>query len=944
MGLLTTNGATLNVVLQIAGVPVVYYSHVAPTVADGMFPLDADGVDTYAVQGITRASPVEWRVPELGGFAEYRPVEIEIATDGPNGTHAWAPDRLFGRYDGGAWSARLTQTLSADEDATLYVNAAHPGPFPCPIYVGQETIVIDGSTSEGGGEWSLDIVARGAGETPPQLHSVQTGDAVVYLTSHPTYWANRGVSIWNGLIDPDGNLIGDYVEVFAGEIEGQVKIRPASVHLQIKPLLAALKRLTGQREPESFELARGVHRYQRGVVDALQIMVDMDQNLGAAERVVRGITAEILTEGVDVETVGWPGGVLRRINSALEAGRSDVDPPDPDAEESGAHAQTHIGVEQVSVLVSGDGVSSTVRVAFTGHPLYFTNGRDEAPPTVGDDIISPERLIYWGVDCNRLDSPRYDNLFRPRRGWASETGVRNTATPADYRWPTRPWPIEAYSLPEEGGLLLSDAPDVPAEGIWMVAYWVDVDTPPGEGGERVEHAKAFLATAVEDLGDGTFWLTVDPATPLPPLGQRDEATRARFVRATVARDYPFWEFVLQVMGSGTATGALGEYDVHVDGAGVLGFRLNADSFRRIRLPATFGNVRNAAALRDPTTLVRSILRMALVCIGIDTGPDNRARLTAFRREGARPDLARLTLNASNLAPADGSGGVEVSIVPQRANSINIKLANEDGETREVSVVNNHGLNAANRQNFHLAEVDEREDGEVGLDLDLSAIDVGFDPGTIATSVTPLSSRIFALTNNGRRRFVVSVDGARVNVSALRPFDVVSLTTPAVQSADGTWGIESHTCRIVGVSFPQLEGRPIIILEDAGDSEIAVGWNACGLITARTATTITIDESEYVDAQSIVDGSPQVGIDQFSEGDAVRVASWGDWSNAVATTITDITGNVMTLADAPPAMAGPDWGIVWPDNYANMSTEHRQLLVMGDADGVVTTGVDAGTIT
>ena len=894
------------------------------------------GIPIRPVHALSRCTPIEWQTPDIGGFVEYRPIDITLSSAGPDATHDDDPGRIFGRYDGGGWTALLAETLAADDETSVTV-ASSPGSFPRLIYGGQEAIAVS-ATSANGGNQDLTIIARGCADTPPQTHEVQANQPPTYFTAAPTEWAQRGVSIWVAPIDAMGRQVGHLVERYVGEIDGAVKVDVDAVRFTVKPLTGVLHRAPASKEAEVIELATGVHRYERGVASSLQVLQETRTTSGGVQtRVRKAVTADLHDPAdADFITLAWPQEVLTILNTKLEAGRSDeADPADYDADADGGHVKVSIRTDSVMLSASSDAVVDYARVHFASDPVNFGRGRQPAlPPPTDGELISAVAQLRYGVDLSAAGVGRDPVGGGADARWQHSPEEFSPAVQPgavrDVTYALSAWPMEAYHDTREAGILTtSGLSSIPAGGAEMLCRFID------HNGDARE--VPFRVLTSSDLGDGTFWLTIDPTTRLPSFGQSGTDDKVQIMRAVYAEQLPFSRFVLETLGSGTGTGALGTSDVHVDGAGVLGSRLNADSFEGIRLPGAFGSI-SGGALRDPTKQLRHILRLAGVSIGMDTGPDGRARLSAFRLEGARPDLLRATLNVSGTFAPSGGGGVPMEVLPQTLNTLSLKVAGLDGEEREVTVVNNRGINSANRQVFHLGG--KQPDGE-GVDIDLSEVQIE-GVGNIAAAIYPLASRLFLLAGEARRRWTLGVDTAAFDVASLRPYDVIGLTSNLIRNESGAFGVADLPVRVVSVTTPLLDGLAQVVVEDAAAT--AVGWNASARITAVAGSDVTVSTTEYVDAVSPATGAAQSAVDQFAAGQKVMVYAAGNFASAVERTISSIAANVLTLNAAPPAMSAPGWGAIIPAVYANASAPHRELAYLGNAAGIVSGSVEAGLIT
>ena len=892
------------------------------------------GLPRRAVHCVTRTTAITWQTPDIGGFVAYKPIEVTLTGKGPDATSDDDPGRIFGRYDGGGWTSLLDDTLAADDATTLRLHSSPGAVYPRLVYEGQEAIAVSGVTAVGDGTYDLDIIERGAADTPPQTHEVQANQPPVYFTAAPTEWAQRGVSIWVAPIDAVGRQVGHLVERYVGEIDGKVKVGTSTVTFTVKPLTGVLSRAPATKEPDVIELARGVHRYERGVASALQVLHQswtLDPVTLVETQVRRAVTAALHDDDEsDFITLAWPGEVLQRINTKLETGRTDE--ADADLDDEGAHIRITVGLDAVQLERSADAVSDRARVCFASDPANFGRGRDPAlpAPTVGGHISAEEQLRY-GIDLSPDGIGRDPVGGGPDARWQHNTEEMDGGRDIDMGYGRGPMPIEAYHDRREGGLLTTaGVSSIPAGGAEMLLRYVDHNGEPQE--------TPFRVLTSTDLGDGTHWLTIDPTTRLPSFGQRDTETRAQIMRAAYAADLPFSQFVLEVLGSGTGTGALGVHDVHVDGAGVAGSRLNADSFNGIRLPGSFGTI-SGSALRDPTKQLRQILRLAGVAIGIDTGPDSRARLSAFRLEAARPDLSRATLNVDAVFAPSGDSGLPMEVLPQSLNTLSIKVADGEGNERDVVVVNNRGINAANRQAFHLGE---QPDGEEA-DIDLTAVKMR-SVGDITAAILPLATRLFLLVGEGRRRWTLGVNTAAFDVTALRPYDVIGLTSNLIRNETGAFGVTDLPVRVVSVTTPLLDGLAQVVVEDAAAT--GVGWNVSARITGVAGNDVTISPTQYVDEYSPATGLPQTAVDQFEVGETYAIWKAADIDGAVEREVTAINGNVITFDGAPPAMSAPGWGVVAAPVYASGSAAVRALAYLGgdDAAGTVSGAVVAGSIT
>lgn len=240
---LQEDDVALSLALVVAGVQVRYVSH------DG-WPALAGYTDHKAIIG---ASAMGGTLGILGGAAEYRSVELTLATLGQHAVSADDPGIVFGRTDWRDCStvARLITTLE-EETGTAAVeidrDPAIFGATPYYVHVGREAILVTGTAGVGtlADPWRFTLGSRGQLRTLPQQHYVHAVTPMrPWVTSEPFAWAWRRAWLYARARRGDGSF-GDLVLAMPGFLAGAPDIDSGQVVLELLPLTAVLdKKLAG---------------------------------------------------------------------------------------------------------------------------------------------------------------------------------------------------------------------------------------------------------------------------------------------------------------------------------------------------------------------------------------------------------------------------------------------------------------------------------------------------------------------------------------------------------------------------------------------------------------------------------------------------------------------------------------------------------------------------
>lgn len=263
-------------VLEIAGVPVRYYSGTAPTAKT--VPNTA-GVLSYADRpGIVNIGTISASYDVAGGVADFSPFSIDIAIRDP--LDEYDPVNVLGRTGskGATFASQVLSTVaSSTAGGSMTIETDASGlTYPRLMCIGDEAIW---ATAAGAvAPYTLTYTVRGSAGTLPQRHVADTvtGD-VPLLTSEACFFRGRRVVLYAHAERPTGGH-GDLVEVMRGFIESAPSMTDDAtvMTLSVQPITALLDQSVGSADAKA-GLVHGWHYFSRERNDLMHVQsVDYD--------------------------------------------------------------------------------------------------------------------------------------------------------------------------------------------------------------------------------------------------------------------------------------------------------------------------------------------------------------------------------------------------------------------------------------------------------------------------------------------------------------------------------------------------------------------------------------------------------------------------------------------------------------------------------------------
>lgn len=302
-------GVEVCYLLKVAGLPVHYYSNVAPSTVETWEDFDGAGLPSGTPTSIVYRQAVESvsgyssDINPKGGVPEDHGVcQVVLKTGGDwTSDTTYDPLRVFGRVTsrGGGNVTRLITTLNHEKTTTQIdvENDVSGWTTPAIIHIGQEAIYVTGTAGTGTDvdPYRFTTATRGVNGTPIQEHLVDADLGVhPYVTEYRCFWESTRAEVWVAAVRPDGST-GEFVQLVNGFLDADPKVgkRGATVTLSIAPMTALLEGNLGVSTGSEIGLAQGWHlfdeergsfvaykaRWQKGM--ALTFLTSAQSNIGS---------------------------------------------------------------------------------------------------------------------------------------------------------------------------------------------------------------------------------------------------------------------------------------------------------------------------------------------------------------------------------------------------------------------------------------------------------------------------------------------------------------------------------------------------------------------------------------------------------------------------------------------------------------------------------------
>lgn len=818
-----------------------------------------------------------------------------------------------------------------------------------------------------------------------------------YVTEAPIFWRGR-VAIVQAAPVVGGQRVGSYREIWRGVLDREAELAPdgLSLTLRIASMTAAMRqKLSGGAT--SAQLVRGWHHFKPRAdgADGCQVSHEQQWDTGAAVRTpyflhdantietdgnaytahsnlfditlpdghprqgrlqlengvgastVHEVTARSLTGGGKsrfdvspnaVPLVGTNVGDAGNVSTSEYSTLSLVDPTGageivrwPDrllSVVSGADLTqrawnlarwqcetwspvTTQGVEgrwaNVRLWSSGDG-SHQVHLALQeqgqGGALQVRFGRDRGN----------ENSLCLGWDWRALDAGAWPSN-KLRRVDTSALDRNNDTDAYDVRGPALAWAQVGDTY-----LLVTD--DVFAGG---APQWVRLEGGDDYGTQSVIYALVSASTPALDPDTGAqvgYSLTVDQWSP-----ERDTFIVDRGTPVQVTPVARFWQetpsraaVVLLVSAVGAQTETVLDY-LPV-GAGLAATDVLPSSFESFPVPEV---LRDYNAPIDPNETVEDNIRDILTLLGasvVQRYALGRQYVALAPITSADEREAVLTItDAELLVDGQVTSAVDGKVV--RAYKLSSDY-NDAGEAqRVITYVDSDAISAAG--------------GDAGaqLDIDLRGIVLEGGAADAAVNLLPYVQHLRKRVGVPRVRYqlAVSLDLAGAHEVALG--DCVVLTAAAAIAIDGTIGVTSQPCRVMGYERDWLKNRLNLTLS-------CTGGRPSGYVPSlRVASvvdpvTVTVEVNQYTGTTDPRTGEAQTdlgtsAVQYFASQDVVLCVPAGAWSSSTTRTIVSIVGVTVTLDGAHGLAIGDD---IEHAGWSLVTDQVRRYAYLARPDGTI----------
>lgn len=168
-------------------------------------------------------------------------------------------------------------------------------------------------------------------------------------------------------------------------------------------------------------------------------------------------------------------------------------------------------------------------------------------------------------------------------------------------------------------------------------------------------------------------------------------------------------------------------------------------------------------------------------------------------------------------------------------------------------------------------------------------------------------------------------------------DVVKLTAPDAFGYDGSRGITSLPMRITARTVDWMGGR--VEVEAVAYAVKTSGYApALRVAAVVSGTVVTVAANAFSAALHPTTGATQKDVDFFAVNDAVYCVPRGNWTGKTARTISNISGNDVTLSGAHGLAVGDT---IRPQPFDSVSAALKLYAFVADATGTLGAGSVAG---
>ena len=895
---------------------------------------------------------------------------------------------------GAATKTRITATVPHELGPTD-VDVVDPAGFVAGdfVHIGLEALQV-GSVAGN----TLQNCIRTIGQTRRYRHTYDpTRGWQPYATEQPIFWRGR-VAIVRAAPVVGGQRVGSYREIWRGVLDREAELSPdgLTLTLRIAPMTAAMRQKLASGAT-SGRLVRGWHHFvpRPDSADGCQVSCEQIWEAGAAISTAYTLhdADTIETDGpaytahVDLFDITLPDGHPRAGSLRLSNGPNSVLTHEVTARSltGGGKARFDLSPNPLALVGANQGLAVNAQTTEWA-TLSLVN-----PLGTGEVVRWPDRLlsVVSGADL----AQRAWNLSR----WQCETWAPITTQGVDGRWANvrlwsngdsvhevhialqeqgmqgpiqvrfgrdranensqclgwdwraldaGEWPANKLRTVNASGLdRASDSDNYSVRGIALAwaqvgdsRLLVDSDTFAGgspqwmqlTGGDdfgRFTTIYALVSASSIALDPDTgaqvgYSLTVDEWSPARDAFIVDRGTQvevrpvARFYQETPARAAVV--LLVSAVGAGTET-ALDYLPV---GAGLSASDVLASSFESFPVPEVLADYN---ARIDPAKTTEENIADVLTLLGASVVQKyalGRQYVALAPLTSADSAEATVIISADDLL-ADGQVTSAVDGKVVRAYKLSSDYNEADEPQRVTTFIDADAISAAG--------------GDAGaqLDIDLRGIVLQGGAADAAVNLLPYVQHLRKRVGVPRVRYqlAVSLDLAGAHEVALG--DCVVLTAAAAIAIDGTIGVTSQPCRVMGLERDWLKNRLNLTLS-------CTGGRPSGYVPSlRVASvvdpvTVTVQPNQYTNTTDPRTGEAQTdlgtsAVQYFASQDVVLCVPAGAWSSSTTRTIVSIVGVTVTLDGAHGLAIGDD---IEHAGWALVTDQVRRYAYLARPDGTI----------
>jgi len=972
-------GRELAVVLVISGVTDRYYCGPAPDVEPIPGTTGLDNRDVCALLSLGAESAT---VDDIRSKVSQAPVTVRLAArDAPvsaatrtAATHSIDPVSTLRRIGPrGATGTKLAGTVPheagpTDVDVVDDVSA-WSGLVHCGLEAMQPTATI-GTQLQG--------CARGVADTRIARHLYQpTRGAQPTVTRDVTYWRGRPAIVRAAPV-VDGVRVGAYVEIWRGVLDREPELSGDGMTLTVK--IAAMSAAMRQRlsaGATSTKLLRGWHYFTPG--RASDVRIRQVWPVGAAYRGVADVVAvdaQLTSDTYDAHVAqsditlpaGHPrsgavllSGTRYETTARLPGLELDLDPNPP----VGSYRLRNPELAEDARLSLIDDSGPQV-VAWPERLLVAIAGAD---PTLAAYNLATHRLDRWIVNTTQGDAGRWASVSMAQgvQGWEfraglveepqadSELTLRWVPSPADicvgldYRGPDDAAhfiDLEAGSVAIRNERITGEATlgaltALPCRGpalawyqsaepyilveedIWSAGGPMSVRI---SGGDDLNYSTGSFDIEISgssvvldpDTGDPIGYALAVSAVSDPSLYALDHGTPVTVTPQARSYGTPPTELLLRLMESGVGNGVNGVWDVYPYGANLDQSDIFEPSFFTFAIPsalegATF-DIDSTQTVEDSLGDVLTLLGGAVVQRYLD-GRQKLALVSLSPASDAAPVM--VVQDADILADGQVTSAVDGQVV--RGYKISTNYDGSGKPTRVTTFIDSDAVDAAGG------------DGGEQLALDMRGINVDGGPLEAVAALLPVIQHMRRRVGVPRVRYQLAISIDHPNALEVAVGDAVTLTSSSAVRIDGTLGLVSEPCRVMGLERDWSGGRLGLTLQSTGLRP--AGWvPSLEVLSVVSPVKVQVEPNAYTSTIDPATGETQTdlartSLNYFSAGDRVRCIPAGDWGAGVERDIVGIVGDVVELSAAHGLVAGDALDHA---SYDDATSTTRRYAYLSDA--------------